>query len=66
MRFSMYRELTKAAGCIFPHGAHNVLAVGDITSHHYILLSAFSSIGSLAQVIAFEFKHTEEDGSCSV
>lgn len=65
MDLSIFKELIWAAGCVFPSGAHNVLAAGDFTSHHYILLGAFSSIRPLTKIVALESKHTEEDSRCS-
>ena len=59
-------ELTWTAGHIFFPGAHNVFAVSDFTSHHYILLGSFSSARPPAKIIALEFRCTEEDGRCSV
>lgn len=66
MRISICRQLTWAAGCVFPPGAHNIPAVGDFTSHYNIFLGPFSSNGPLAKTVALEFKHTEEDSRCSV
>lgn len=66
MPFSICRELTWAPGCGFPSGTHNVLTVGDFTSHHYILLGAFPSIRPVAEIVALQSKHTEEDSRCSV
>lgn len=64
--FSVCRCVTGAAGCVFPSGAYDGLAVGDFTSHHYILLGAFSSIRPLAKINTLEFKHTEENRRCSI